>query len=338
MGSAMDLCLQKPVEHGMCAALHNIGFLQLAFMAASSFNTAHSSASHAHSRTPYTNEEVFFESAWRAQVWDQTHAPARAMRAGAVASYHANVFTALKALASVQKERSRTYAEVVDLVRHNVALARSSALVEFRDVHDWQSTKYSQEKLVRLQMCEDIERFSQVMVESSSSAAAMPSPSSSSQGRSSAFARSSARSDSSTKSQVAALQRMRNIWHGRYKEFDYDFTLCEPLISVHSILLGISPCARLLDEHLCLAAKISMKAGNMSFARCSMQKLQMCAASLHDGKGLGEASSWWIREAKVLWREQQVDKAADLMAELDRHLQERGQGVFSILFETDIEL
>jgi len=93
---------------------------------------------------------------------------------------------------------------------------------------------------------------------------------------------------------------MCNIWHSRYKMVDSEFALCEPLISLQAILLGISPHPELLEQHLCLAAKISMKQGNMSFACGSMQRLQMWFASQSDGQSLGHPSPWWIREAKVL--------------------------------------
>jgi len=287
MGSAMDLCLQRPVEHGLCGALHNIGFSQLSFMAAASF-AAPSSVQHAS-----YDEDVFFESAWRAQAWQQANTVVRPQGQGARSGYHANIFSALTALADVQQERSRTYADVADLVRRNIECARSTAMSDFQDDHDSQSTTHSQSQLVRLQMCEDIQSFSQELVEK-----ICPVSSSPSQSRS-AFATSS-RADIGSKNYMAVLKRMRNIWHMRYKEFDYNFTLCEPLISLHTILLGISPCSKLLETHLCLAAKISMKQGNMSFARSSMQKLQMWAASHNGGKVLVDPSSWWIREAKVL--------------------------------------
>ena len=287
MDGAMDLCLQKPVPEGMCAALHSMGNPQLSYMAASSMRRK--------SSTPHMlcEEEVFFESAWRAQAWGRTNAP----EAGQMSAYHPNIFSALKALASVQLEGSRTYGEVTDLVRHNVSLARSTALFNFQDLHDSQSTKYCQLQLVRLQICEDIELLLHELVKSNRPAAGMSSPLTPSPSQSrSAFAR-AGRADSDATSHISALQRMLRIWHSRYKEYDYNFTLCEPLISLHAILLGISPCSSLLDEHLCMAAKLSMKSGNMSFARGSMHKLQMWASSR---RALDEPSYWWIREAKVL--------------------------------------
>jgi len=283
MGTAMNLCLQRPIGHGLCGALHNIGFSQLSFMAAASFAASGDSGQ---ASTSY-DDEVLFESAWRAQAWQQAGVLARPARHGGQLAYHANLFSALKTLASVQNEKTRTYQEVEDVVRHHMAAARSVALADFHNDHNSQSTKHGQSQLVRLQMCEDVECFLQAMVETS-----RPAHSPSSQGRG-AFAR-GARS--------GRLQKMRLNWHNSYKHVDYNFALCEPLISVHTILLGISPFPALLDEHLCLAAKISMKQGNLSFARASMQKLQMFAAAHNPGKGLGEPSPWWIRDAKLLVR------------------------------------
>ena len=286
MGSGMDLSLERPAEHGVCGALHNVGFSQLSFMVASSFvaasNTGHLSY----------DEDVFFESAWRAQAWNQACVPPKP---GPRTGYHANVFSALKGLASVQRERSQTYTDVEKAVRHSIALARKTALDDFKDDHDSQSTKNRQSQLVRLQMCEDIECFLQELLKPNHPSLSSPS---SSQGRS-AFAP-SVRSDSGPVSHMSALKALRNIWHCRYRQIDSNFPLCEPLISLHTILLSLSAYPQLLEDHLCLAAKVSMKQGNMSFARCSMQKLWMWTASHKDGRGEGEPSSWWIRAAKVL--------------------------------------
>ena len=284
MESAMDLCLQRPKEHGMCAALHNIGFSQLSFMAAVSFAANKSQANY--------DEEALFESAWRAQAWQHECVLTRPTRLSAQAAYHANIFAALKTLAGVKREKTRTYQEVEEVVRQHMEAARSIALADFCNNHDSQSIKHGQSQLVRLLICEDVESFLKAVVETSK-----PALSPSSQGRS-AFAR-AGRSDSASSTQ-AHLDKIRLSWHSRYRQVDNNFALCEPLISVHTILLGMSPVPALLDEHLCLAAKISMKQGNMSFARASMQKLQMFAAS--HGKGLGEPSAWWIREAKLLVR------------------------------------
>ena len=286
--SGMDLCLQFPPEHGICDALQSVGFSQLSFMAASSFAIASSAL-----QTSY-DEDVFFESAWRAQAWQQASLHARPRHHGARPGYHANIFAALKELASVQCEQLRTYAEVADSVRRCIGLARKTALEGFLRHHDSQSTKHNQSQLVRLQICEDIDCFLQAMAESSTRTA-LPSPSSS-QSRS-AFAKAPVYGGLITAAHSAALERIRDVWHSRYKQVDYQFPLWEPLISLHTILLGISPCSKLLDEHLCLAAKLSMKQGNMSFARCSMQKLQI---SQMRSKSHVSPSPWWIREAKVL--------------------------------------
>ena len=179
-------------------------------------------------------------------------------------------------------------------MRRCIGLARKTALEGFLRHHDSQSTKHNQSQLVRLQICEDIDCFLQAMAESSTRAA-LPSPSSS-QSRS-AFAKAPVYGGLITAAHSAALEKIRDVWHSRYKQVDYQFPLWEPLISLHTILLGISPCSKLLDEHLCLAAKLSMKQGNMSFARCSMQKLQI---SQMRSKSHVSPSPWWIREAKVL--------------------------------------
>ena len=286
MESAMDLCLQRPIEHGMCGALHNIGFSQLSFMAAVSFAANKSQANY--------DEEALFESAWRAQAWQHECVLTRPTRLSAQAAYHANIFAALKTLAGVQREKTRKYQEVEEVVLQHMEAARSIALADFCNNHDSQSIKHGQSQLVRLLICEDVESFLKAVVAVETS---KPALSPSSQGRS-AFAR-AGRSDSASSTQ-AHLDKIRLSWHSRYRQVDCNFALCEPLISVHTILLGMSPVPALLDEHLCLAAKISMKQGNMSFARASMQKLQMFAAS--HGKALGEPSAWWIREAKLLVR------------------------------------
>ena len=212
--------------------------------------------------------------------------------------YHANIFAALKALASVQHAHdmraSCKYAEVADSVCQHVSLARSAAINHFRDDHDSQSTKSSQSQLVRLQICEDIERFLLELVDLKAPVAI--SPQSQSRG---AFAGSRA-SCPPPNPTAATLEAMCSVWHSRYRTVDLDFSLCEPLISVHSILLSIAPHSDLLVMHLCLAAKISMKQGNMSFARGSMHKLQMWVASHKGSKGLEEPDPWWIREAKIL--------------------------------------
>lgn len=290
MKSAMNLCLQRPIEHGMCGALHKIGFSQLSFMAAASFAGNDSEAGY--------DDEVLFESAWRAQAWQHESVLARPARVKTQAAYHANIFSALKSLAGVQCEKTRTYHEVEEVVRHHMEAARSIALADLRNDHDSQSIKHGQSQLVRLLICEDVECFLQAVVETSKLAL-----SPSSQGRS-AFVSKGSRSDSASSTQAHKnnIQRILLKWHSRYRQVDYNFALCEPLISVHTILLGISPFPMLLDEHLCLAAKVSMKQGNMSFARAAMQKLQMFAASHRNGKGLGEPSPWWIREAKLLVR------------------------------------
>ena len=285
----MQLYLERPVEQKLCGALHNIGFSQLAFRAAEALTASSSS-------NLSDNEESFFESAWRAQAWQRASALVRPASHGVQTGYHNSLFAALKALASVKhvgrKESSRSYADIADIVQQHIQMARSSALTAFRFNCDSQSTKYSQSQLVRLQMCEDVESFLQDLLDLEANAA-LSSPS---QSRG-AFG-SSSRVPSHPRK--AALERMCNIWHSRYKMVDSEFALCEPLISLQAILLGISPHPELLEQHLCLAAKISMKQGNMSFACGSMQRLQMWFASQSDGQSLGHPSPWWIREAKVL--------------------------------------
>jgi len=290
IGSAMQLYLERPVEQKLCGALHNIGFSQLAFRAAEALTASSSSKLS-------DNEDVFFESAWRAQAWQLASALVRPASHGVQTGYHNSLFAALKALASVKhvgrKESSRSYADIADIVPQHIQMARSSALTAFRFNCDSQSTKYSQSQLVRLQMCEDVESFFLDLLDLEKANAVLSSPS---QSRG-AFG-SSSRVPSHPRK--AALERMCNIWHSRYKMVDSEFALCEPLISLQAILLGISPHPELLEHHLCLAAKISMKQGNMSFARGSMQRLQMWFASESDGQSLGHPSPWWIREAKVL--------------------------------------
>ena len=297
VGSAMELCLDGPVEQHLCGALHNIGFSQLAFGAAESHLAASSS------RSP-GNEDVFFEAAWRAQAWQRTSARECPARHGVQAGYHNSLFEALKALASVEhagrKQSSHNYDDasrarttmILGRVQQHIQKARSVALAAFQSMCDSQSTKYSQAQLVRLQMCEDVEGLAQELLRVDAGTA-LPSPS---QSRG-AFGSSSRNPSSSRK---AAVETICNIWHRRYDKLDSEFALCEPLISLHAILLRLSPHPELLEKHMCLAAKVAMKQGNMSFARGSMQKLQMWAASQSDAQGQGHPRAWWIRDAKVL--------------------------------------
>jgi len=198
------------------------------------------------------------------------------------AGYDNSLFAALKALASVElvacKQGLRNYVETAGMVQQSIQRARSVALAAFQSTCDSQSTKYSQAWLVRLQMCEDVEGVAQELFRG-------------------AFGSSSRDHSHSCK---AAVETMCNVWHRRYDMLDSEFARYETLISLHAILLSLSPHPELLEKHLCLAAKIAMKQGNMSFARGSMQKLQMWAASQSDPQRQGHPRAWWIRDAKVL--------------------------------------
>ena len=285
----MELCLDRSVERQLCGALHNIGFSQLAFGAAESLLAASSS------RSP-DNEDIFFEAAWRAQAWERTSVRGCPASHGVQAGYHNSLFQALKALASVEhagrKQSPRNYADILDRVQQHIQKARSVALAAFQSECDSQSTKGSQAQLVRLQMCEDVKGLAKDLL-GVEAATALPSPA---QSRG-AFGSSRGNPSNSRK---AAVEAICNIWHRRYDKLDSEFALCEPLISLHAILLRLSPHPELLEKHLCLAAKVSMKQGNMSFARGSMQKLQMWAASQSAAHGQGHPRAWWIRDAKML--------------------------------------
>jgi hypothetical protein len=103
--------------------------------------------------------------------------------------------------------------------------------------------------------------------------------------------------------QAAGQQALVHKWTCRYKTLLNRFTLQEPAIALHGVLLGMVG-SRLAQEQLCKAAKLAVKQGNNSYARCAMQRV----SGLFGPHAFSEPHEWWLTDAKVLWHDQRRDQ------------------------------
>jgi hypothetical protein len=92
--------------------------------------------------------------------------------------------------------------------------------------------------------------------------------------------------------------KLARKWMRRYEMLDNRFSLQEPAIALHRVLLGMCG-SNLALEQTCKAAKLATKEGNISYARCAMQRV---SASLGE-QAWSEPQEWWLRDAKVMWHE-----------------------------------
>jgi hypothetical protein len=221
-------------------------------------------------------QEARCEALWRAGAWDTADLlSASGPEAGS--GFHSSIFFALNGL---YKGQSTGEGEVQKWLR----AARHATMADIgRD--DVQVTKRSKSLLLQLQACENVDECVQAL--------------------------------SSGENLGENLSKLVTRWHTRYAAFEHDFGLVEPCVSMHTALLSIcsrslhaeDPIRTQLGDHLCRAAKMASRHGNMAFARAALQRMRLYHPSAFEAPKPHEVpSAWRIREAKTLWVDGQKDK------------------------------
>jgi hypothetical protein len=220
-------------------------------------------------------QEARCEALWRAGAWDTADLrSASGPEAGS--GFHSSIFFALKSLYSTvcKGEGDSTVCKGEGEVQKWLRAARHATMADIgRD--DVQVTKRSKSLMLQLQACENVDECVQAL------------------------------------SSGENLSKLVTHWHKRYAAFEHDFGLVEPCVSMHTALLSI--CSRREDsnlgDHLCRAAKMASRHGNMAFARAALQRLRLHHPSAFEAPKEHEVpSAWRIREAKTLWADGQKDK------------------------------
>lgn len=237
--------------------------------------------------------EALSEALWRSGVWDESEEEAGRQHRG----FHGFLLDALRALQKM--DRGEGFASQVDTC---ISLAARAAITEVSG-RALESTKNSHPALVKLQCCQDVSDFCSTVVQAGQE---------------------HGQEKERPYGGVRQGERVKEIldrWEQRYKSLENRFSLQEPAIALHCVLLGLCK-SDYIKEQLCMAAKHSLKQGNVSYARCSMQRLQVLQTRDREA-GMSQEQSVWLRQAKVLWHDGRRDQAIKILSDLEGVLEAR---------------
>jgi hypothetical protein len=118
------------------------------------------------------------------------------------------------------------------------------------------------------------------------------------------------------------LERLVTCWEVWYRSMMHsDFKHLEPAMALHMILLKLIGTHQMREKHYCMVAKFAMKCNNSSYARSALQKLQAISETNASGQ---DPPGWWLRVAKLYWKDGKRDRASALLNNLQHHLEASG--------------
>lgn len=170
---------------------------------------------------PGANGEALCESLWRSGQWDESEEESaslhyRCLTEGGARQrgFHGSLLDALRALVKVTGGDGRV--EQVDV------FLTAAALSAIEDVsgRSLESTKNSQRALARLQCCQDVSDFCGVVSVSEAGAS-----------RTGGDGRPEKRED--------VVKAILERWERRYRSLESSFSLQEPALALHGVLLGV---------------------------------------------------------------------------------------------------
>eukprot|EP00960_Hanusia_phi_P041896 755206-Hanusia_phi.AAC.3 len=220
--------------------------------------------------------EDYFEAAWRAEFWNLAENFSLDVKSSARICFHASLFMCLEIMASMGSN-SLGIGKVQELTS---LLDQARFLtVQRLKLSDLKVRKERERAILQLRMCDDVQLCLNGF---------------------------SACKSSEEFGKVA--ETIVSKWESCYSSFNRNFEVCEPLISIHSVLLRIfAPFSTSLYIHQCSAAKIAYKHGNVDYAKMIMKRLrdkrpQNQAFEIHTG-------IWYLRDAKCKSCESSVESA-----------------------------
>ena len=212
--------------------------------------------------------EDYFEAAWRSEFWDLPEKFSLDVKSSAKFSFHASLFMSLDILAreqakSLENGKMQQLNALLDQARFITTQRLKSTDIKVK--------KERENAIVQLRMCDDV----QLCVNE--------------------FGTCRSNQHLNTVAENVVLK-----WESCYRNFNRNFELCEPLISMHSVLLRIfAPLSTSFYMHQCGAAKIAYNHGNIDYAKMIMQRLRNQSPRHQDFEV--HTGIWYLRDAKVKW-------------------------------------